>query len=514
MGNAIDPTSILEQIKRARLYNPNFGQNLAPVQDQGVSQASQQAQASTQDQNPPQLPTQAPNPGMIPGSGMTGTIQPPAQSQPSPRDQALSEYRQMIQSGAPSQSDYKPSITRRIIGALLGAGVGLSNPQAGSAIGHQISYGPYDKASSDYQKKLAEKKLAYETESGAQKEGISEKEQLARTDAEGERAQAETARRLGEEGKLRSLQPGTPEFEGEERKLKIQHPNTPKIPVPYELTLKNDEKVVGYEGQNGQFKDAEGNIYGTDSIKSARKVGTSEPKSSIEKPAREGEAGAIDQWTKEHGREPSYAERKTIHREYADAPKDTGVNDFRKEIQMQTAREVAQRPHQRNLDAATNQLDRINRSISMIDTSKPEDIALAIPEILTSVVSGQGTGVRITTPEINRMVHARGLGESVDAFLNKLKGKGDLGGIQKSDLKGLLTDVQAKVVEKQKDISDLMDKIDSATKPEDIGKAQIEYRKKLTGSGTESKNSELPGGITLDDINKELERRKKGHSGN
>ena len=486
MGNAVDPTSILEQIKRARLYNPNFGQNLAPVQDQGVSQASQQAQASTQDQNPPQLPTQAPNPGMIPGSGMTGAIQPPAQSQPSPRDQALSEYRQMIQSGAPSQSDYKPSITRRIIGALLGAGVGLSNPQAGSAIGHQISYGPYDKASSDYQKKLAEKKLAYETESGVQKEGISEKEQLARTGAEGERAQAETSRRLGEEGKLRSLQPGTPEFEGEERKLKIQHPNTSKVPAPYELTLKNDEKVVGYEGQNGQFKDAEGNIYGTDSIKSARKVGTSEPKSSIEKPAREGEAGAIDQWTLEHGRAPNYSERLSIHRQYADAPKDSGVGDFRKEIQMQSARQSAQRPYQRNLDLATAQLDRIDRSLSMINTAKPEDIALAVPEILTALVSGNGTGVRITQPEMNAMIHARGLGESIEAFVNKIKGQGNLSDKQKSDLKGLLSDVQSKVKDKQRDLSDVMDDIDNVNNPTDLGKVQVKYRKKLTGGGTQA----------------------------
>lgn len=503
--NIVDPTSIIEQIKRARLYNPNFGAvpvgkpdtNItggigAPQSGIGVPQ-SQQAQS-------PQSPQSQES--FQPQQSQPQSPQPQVQAPVSPRDQALADYRQTLQQ-MPSQANYHPTVLRRIAGALLGGIAGAHDPRTGYEVGHGIAYGPYEKNLSEYQKKLAQKKEAYETELGAEKESSLEQEQEERT-------KAETARALTEQGKLRSLQPGTPEYKGELEKLKIQHPNIPKLPVPYEITLKKDnEKIVGYEGQDGQFKDAEGNIYGTDAIKEARKVGTNEPRTSESKPPREGEAGAIDQWSQEHGRAPNYSERLAIHKDYeTKPPANNDTQGFRREIQMQGARESAQRPHQRNLDLATQQLDRINRSISMIDTSKPEDIALAIPEILTALISGQSSGVRITTPEMNNLIHARGWGDSVEALTNKIRGLGSLSNKQKSDLKGLLTDVQAKVGDRQKDISDLMDKIDSAEKPEDIGKAQIEYRKKLTGKGTENKG-ELPGGITLDDINKEIDRRKK-----
>jgi hypothetical protein len=486
MGNAVDPSSILEQIRRARLYNPNFG--AAPV---------------SQNQTPEITSNQSPI--TIPGNIQEAQVQAPQ----SPKDKALADYRQVLQQGAPNQSDYHPSVGRRIAAVLLGSLAGMHDVKSGAEVGHGIAYGPYDQKLTEYQKRLAEKKALYETESGAEKESSLEKEQGARTSTEEAKREAEKARGLTEEGKARALVPGTPEFEGEQKKLQIQHPNTPKLPVPYELKLKNGETVVGYEGQNGQFKDAEGNIYGTDSIENARKVGTSEPKGTTVKPPREGEAGYIDQWMKEHGgREPSTAERTQIHKAYESAGKDTSDQDLRKEIQMGTARQNANRNYQTQFNQASSHLDKLDQVKLLITTGTPESIAVAVPNVLTALISGQGTGVRITQAEINQILHARGFGQSIEAFTNKISGKGALDKKTKQDIVSMVDDVSKKVQQKQKQLADTMDEIDNAKTPEEISKAHIKYRKLSTGGSSQGGTNELPGGITLDDINKELARRK------
>lgn len=84
---------------------------------------------------------------------------------------------------------------------------------------------------------------------------------------------------------------------------------------------------------------------------------------------------------------------------------------------------------------------------------------------------------------MNKLIHARGLSDSLEAIGDRVLGKGDLAKKQKSDLIGLLTDVREFTSEKQQDVSDLMDELDNAKNPEDLGKAQIKYRKKLTGGG-------------------------------
>ena len=476
-------------------FAPNIGELLrrAQLQNQlsitGGQPIPQGIEPQGQDQSP-----------QYPSSSQANSVVP---TQSSERDKALNSYRQALQAPAPQ---YNPSILRRVIGGLLGAGVGITNPQAGNELSRNITQQPYNKQLSEYQQNLAQKKAIFDLEEGAQKESSLENEQRTRTEAEKERASAEVARRLDEEGKLRTLQPGTPEYKAELEKLKIQHPNTPKLPSPYELELKNGEKIpVAYEQQNGQFKDTNDNIYGPDAIKSARKIGTNEPKSEKEKPEREGEAGAIDQWTKEHGRAPNYSERVSIHRQYAEKPVDSGAAAIANEFKLQTAKTAAARSFERNRDLATQQLDRIDRGIEEVNSSKPTDLAIAIPTVLTALVSGQGTGVRITQAEMNNIIKARGFGDSIQAFTNKLQGLGNLADKQKVDLKGLLSDVRKKVEQRQRETSDTADAIYDADDLKAINAARTKYNKKLIG---QDQNDQLPGGITLDDINKEIARRK------
>src|ERR1700734_1996448 len=56
------------------------------------------------------------------------------------------------------------------------------------------------------------------------------------------------------------------------------------------------------------------------------------------------------------------------------------------------------KPYETESTAAGNKLDRIDQTLRSVDAGYVGQ-GLAIPELLTSVVSGQGTGVRITQPE-------------------------------------------------------------------------------------------------------------------
>jgi Skp family chaperone for outer membrane proteins len=450
--------------------------------------AQQLGLTNGQSQIPPYLAANSPQDQ---NQSTQGQVQPPlpqqqqTSEQPSPRDQALSDYRQALQSSAPT---YNPSVPRRIIGGVLGAGVGMTNPQGGKGVAQEITHGPYNQALTKYQENLARKKQAFETESSSELESAKTEEQREQKKAEVERAGAESSRRAGEQFKI------SPEGQSFElKKLMIEHPNTPKISDYYKLELKNGETAYAIKDKTGQFVDDKGTIYsGSEDgpIKNAYKIGT-EPRATTAKPEREGEAGAIDAWTSEHGRAPNYTERLAIHRSYADKPQDSGVAGVTKEFKLQSAKDSAARPYQRSLDQSTQQLDRINRAIEEVDSSKPEYLATAIPTVLTALVSGQGTGVRITQAEMNSLIKARGLGDSVEAFTNKISGQGNLSTQQKKDLKGLLSDVQKKVSDRQKDYSNTMDEIYDSDGVEGINKARTKFNKKLTGQDQNQNQKQL-----------------------
>jgi hypothetical protein len=415
------------------------------------------------------------------------TQQPPL----TPREQALQAYRSALQAPAP---EYHPSILRRVVGGLLGGTVGITNPQAGNQLATNIVQSPYKSQLSKYQRDLAQKKEAYDLESSAEAGTAKNEEQMSQKKAEEARANAEEARRAGEAFKI------SPEGQAFEiKKLNIEHPNTPKLPTPYQLLLNNGEKVIAFEGQGGQFNDSQGNIYGPSAVKNAYKLGM-EPKEVAPKepkPSRAGEEGAIDAWTAEHGRAPNYSERIGIHRQVVDKVPDSGTAEITKEFKLQSAKEVAARSYQRNLDQSSAQLTRINNAIEEVDSSKPEYLAAAIPTVLTAIVSGQGTGVRITQPEMNSLIKARGFGDSIEAFTNKISGKGDLSAQQKKDLKGLLSDVQSKITQKQREYANTIDEIYDSDGIEGINKARTKFNKSLTqqdqSQGTN--NSKDPLGI-------------------
>ena len=122
--------------------------------------------------------------------------------------------------------------------------------------------------------------------------------------------------------------------------------------------------------------------------------------------------------------------------------------------------------------------------------------ALGIPKVLTALVSGAGSGVRITQAEINQMAHARGIQGDFEGMISKLSGKGALTPVQQQQLTGLLDDVKGRLVHKQGIASGALDSINGASKREDIVAADKAARQSLSALESGGTSASTSGGST------------------
>ncbi len=123
-------------------------------------------------------------------------------------------------------------------------------------------------------------------------------------------------------------------------------------------------------------------------------------------------------------------------------------------------------------------LDRIDQTARSVDAGYVGQ-GLAIPELLTSLVSGQGTGVRITQPELNAITAARGIKGDAESFFNKLAGKGKLTDEDKTQFKAVLADAKTRMGVKLQVVNDALDKINGASSREEVMQADKEARQKF-----------------------------------
>lgn len=137
------------------------------------------------------------------------------------------------------------------------------------------------------------------------------------------------------------------------------------------------------------------------------------------------------------------------------------------------------KPYEKGISDANAQLDKIADARAMVNGSA-EAQALGIPKVLTALVSGQGSGVRITQAELNMIGKARGLSGDVEGTINSWAGKGKLSAQQQKELTGILDDVHQRIIAKQAIHNDTLDRINGASSREDIIRADKEARQKLS----------------------------------
>lgn len=145
--------------------------------------------------------------------------------------------------------------------------------------------------------------------------------------------------------------------------------------------------------------------------------------------------------------------------------------------------------------AANGQLDRILDAQMMVAKDSPEALALAIPKVLTALVSGQGTGVRITQPELNAIANAR-VGGPYAAWLQKTFTGKSLSQEQRKQISDLMEDIGERIRQKQAIAGQAEDEISAAPTREAAISAAQKYRKMLddleSGKSSSGKTFKIP----------------------
>ena len=136
------------------------------------------------------------------------------------------------------------------------------------------------------------------------------------------------------------------------------------------------------------------------------------------------------------------------------------------------------KPYQTAYDKSSAQLDNVDKTLRSI-ASGYKGQALALPETLTSLVSGQGTGVRVTMPELQMVGQHNGVKGDVESFINKVSGEGSMTDEDKKQLSGILTEMRGILQDKLAIHSGALDAINGANSREEIQQADKVARKQL-----------------------------------
>ena len=120
------------------------------------------------------------------------------------------------------------------------------------------------------------------------------------------------------------------------------------------------------------------------------------------------------------------------------------------------------KPHLANLAAGQSQMEKITEAQQMLTNGNAVAQASAIPKFMTAIISGQGTGIKITQPELNGIGHARGIPGDVQATISRWSTGQSLTPEQSSQMQGVLSDVAGRIKQKIQISNDTINQIQSA----------------------------------------------------
>ncbi len=139
---------------------------------------------------------------------------------------------------------------------------------------------------------------------------------------------------------------------------------------------------------------------------------------------------------------------------------------------------------------ADSQLDKILDAEKMVSGGAVQQ-ALGIPKVLTAVISGQGSGVRITKSEMDSIAKARGLGGDIEGFFNKLSGNGQLTTQQKAQMQSVLGDVRERIMQKKAIARQASDEINNAPDRAGVLAAEKKGRDAMDAYGTQQSGGKI-----------------------
>ena len=138
---------------------------------------------------------------------------------------------------------------------------------------------------------------------------------------------------------------------------------------------------------------------------------------------------------------------------------------------------------------ARTQLDNIDQARSEIN-SNPVGQSLGALKTLVALAGGQGSGVRITQPELNSIANGLGIKETFENWVNKQSGQGRFDTPTQKQINDALSAVEAKIKQKESTLNDTLDKLDSAKTKDDIRKIEGDYRKAQMGGSVQFKEGD------------------------
>ena len=105
--------------------------------------------------------------------------------------------------------------------------------------------------------------------------------------------------------------------------------------------------------------------------------------------------------------------------------------------------------HDKIVTSLGDKLDKVASARALLDQENMTGDALGLPAILTSVVGGQGSGIRVTMPELNTLGAAHGVKGTVESFFSKIAGEKTIPEDQRQQAKAVLDAIAVRVRQKQ-----------------------------------------------------------------
>lgn len=134
-------------------------------------------------------------------------------------------------------------------------------------------------------------------------------------------------------------------------------------------------------------------------------------------------------------------------------------------------------------DALQKQSDALEQAEREIGGTAPGQ-AVGIMKTIVGLAGGQGSGVRLTTAELNGLTKARGYGDDFQAWLQKFGDGKQLSPGQVSEIKEILSDVSGRASQKRELYLDSLDKLNGARSVDDVRKIESDFNHAIAGGAT------------------------------
>jgi hypothetical protein len=172
------------------------------------------------------------------------------------------------------------------------------------------------------------------------------------------------------------------------------------------------------------------------------------------------------------------------------------TRELNRTVQLQKAEDTRRAQLDREVDKSradlkepmsklNEKLENLNEAMSMLERPNAMKDALVVVKSLVAAAGGQGSGVRITMPEINRIADARGIQGGAEVFMNKVLSLIDdnkyetLSDNQRQQLSGMLGDIRDRIQQKLEIANGALNTITNAADVKAIRKAQTDMTSAL-----------------------------------